>query len=116
MFCTQQVRIVSKTTPREPKTIPKLQDLMGDLGDGCCVAAVIAFYQPDTFPVTGTERGGWEWGGGGGGVVIVIMGVVVMVTMGVVVKVTKMVVTSVTVMLVMVIMRVVVMVIYDGWW
>ncbi|KAK7489164.1 hypothetical protein BaRGS_00019542, partial [Batillaria attramentaria] len=48
---SQKVRIVSKTTPREPKTIPKMEDLMSDLGDGCSVAATISFYQPNALPV-----------------------------------------------------------------
>ena len=49
---------MSKTTPRDPKSIPKMEDLMNDLGDGCCVAAAIAFYQPDNFPIAG-QRGIW---------------------------------------------------------
>ena len=65
-----QVRIVSKTTPRDPQNIPKMEDLMGDLGDGCCVAAAIAFYQPENFPISGQiekKRGGGGGGGRGGG-------------------------------------------------
>ncbi|XP_076438027.1 LOW QUALITY PROTEIN: uncharacterized protein LOC143277153 [Babylonia areolata] len=48
---SQKVRIVSKT-PREPRHVPVLKDLMEDLGDGCSVAAAIAFYMPDALPVT----------------------------------------------------------------
>ena len=58
--------------PRDPKSIPKMEDLMSDLGDGCCVAATIAFYQPDNFPVTGQREGegwvGYVCGGGGRGI------------------------------------------------
>ncbi|XP_070209593.1 calmodulin-regulated spectrin-associated protein 1-like isoform X2 [Littorina saxatilis] len=48
----QKVRIVSKSTPpRDSKTIPKMENLMSDLGDGCSVGATIAFYQPESLPV-----------------------------------------------------------------
>ncbi|KAL8578425.1 hypothetical protein ACOMHN_014924 [Nucella lapillus] len=46
----QKVRIVSRT-PRQPRSVAVLTDLMGDLGDGCCLAAAITFYQPEAFPV-----------------------------------------------------------------
>lgn len=44
---------MSKTTPREPRCIPKMEDLIKDISDGCSVAAVIAFYQPDALSIAG---------------------------------------------------------------
>ncbi|XP_012946515.1 calmodulin-regulated spectrin-associated protein 1, partial [Aplysia californica] len=43
----QKVRIVSKSTsPRDPVKVPPMEDLMRDVGDGCNVAALIAYYRP----------------------------------------------------------------------
>ena len=37
----------------EGRGVPLVESLAGDLGDGCCLAAAIAFYLPETFPASG---------------------------------------------------------------
>jgi hypothetical protein len=47
-----QVRIVSKSTPREV-TIPLLDDFLRDVGDGCSLAVLISFYYPQLLKLDG---------------------------------------------------------------
>ncbi|BFZ10996.1 hypothetical protein BsWGS_14034 [Bradybaena similaris] len=43
----QKVRVLGKSTyTREPIQVSLLKDLITDIGDGCSIAAVIAFYRP----------------------------------------------------------------------
>ncbi|XP_021371449.1 calmodulin-regulated spectrin-associated protein 1-B-like isoform X2 [Mizuhopecten yessoensis] len=42
----QRVRIVSKSTPREPVTVPVMEDFLSDVGDGCSLATLLSFYCP----------------------------------------------------------------------
>ncbi|BFZ21090.1 hypothetical protein BsWGS_24128 [Bradybaena similaris] len=42
----QKVRVVKASPHQEPVQVPLLEDLMRDIGDGCSLAAVIAYYKP----------------------------------------------------------------------
>ncbi|CAH1776107.1 unnamed protein product [Owenia fusiformis] len=46
---TQKVRVQKKLlTPRELPSIPTMEDLLKDISDGCCLAALLHFYCPSS--------------------------------------------------------------------
>ena len=48
------MRIVSNRTPRESVSVPIMEGVSEDMGDGCSVATLISYYCPEILKLEGT--------------------------------------------------------------